>query len=69
MSFKDSLIVAVKEIARIIIFAVPGALIIYFTQNPEVGGAYGVIILAVLRAVDKAIHDNSSVSSNGLLPF
>ena len=59
----------VKEILRLVIFSLPGALILLFTQNPSLAGSYGVPILYILRAIDKGIHEDETVKAKGLLPF
>lgn len=59
----------VKEILRLAIFSLPGALILVFTANPTLAGAYGVPILYILRAIDKGIHEDKTVEAKGLLPF
>jgi len=58
-----------KELGRLALFSLPGALILLLTQSPELAGAYGVPILYVLRAIDKGIHENESTSAKGLVPF
>ena len=60
---------ALKEIGRLIVFSIPGALILLLTESPEIAGAYGVPLLFVLRAVDKGIHENESTDKQGLVPF
>lgn len=64
-----TLIAALKEIGRLVIFALPGALILLFTDNPEIAGTYGIPILFILRAIDKGIHENKEIESRGILPF
>jgi len=66
---KKTLIDGLKEVARLLIFSLPGALILLLTQSPELAGAYGVPILYLLRALDKGIHDNEEVAAKGLVPF
>lgn len=66
---KKPLLEAVKELGRLLIFSLPGALILYFTQSPELAGAYGVPILYLLRALDKGIHEDVNVPAQGLVPF
>lgn len=65
----QSLIAILKEIGRLILFSLPGALILLYTENPELAGAWGIPILYVLRAVDKGIHENENIKANGLAPF
>ena len=57
------------ELLRLAVFSLPGALILLFTQQPELAGAYGVPILFILRSIDKGFHDNKEVDIKGLLPF
>jgi intein-encoded DNA endonuclease-like protein len=66
---KTNIIKFLKEIARLAIFSLPGAAILVLTQNPEIAGTYGTGILFVLRAIDKAIHDDEDIKLKGLLPF
>ena len=68
MNFK-TLKLAFIELARLGLLALPGALILVFTQSPELAGAYGVPILFVLRAIDKGLHDNKETEIKGLVPF
>jgi hypothetical protein len=57
------------EFARLLVFAIPGLLITVLTNNPELGGSAGTIILALLKSVDRGIHEDKSTPSTGLLPF
>lgn len=57
------------ELLRLIAFALPGILIVVFTNNPELGGTAGVIILAVLKAIDRGIHEDEATEAKGILPF
>lgn len=63
------LIAALKEVARLVIFSIPGILITVLTSDPTIAGSFGVPILMVLRAIDKAIHEDKGTASKGLLPF
>lgn len=58
---------ALKEIGRLILFAIPGIVLGYFTSLPETQTT--VIIVMVLRAVDKYIHTNDGIKANGIAPF
>lgn len=60
---------AVLEGARLLVFAIPGILITILTDNPELGGSLGATILLVLKSIDRGIHEDKTVESNGLLPF
>lgn len=65
----QNLLALLKEIGRLIVFSLPGALILLYTENPELAGVWGLPILYILRAVDKAIHESSDTKSQGLIPF
>lgn len=60
---------ALKEVGRLVVFSIPGALILLLTQSPEIAGQWGVPILFLLRAVDKGINENESTAAKGLVPF
>lgn len=64
-----NIIEGLKEILRQIIFSVPGIAIVVMTNDPVLSSGIGLVILMVLRAVDKVIHDDQNITSNGLLPF
>lgn len=66
---KEVLKKAGLELARLVVFALPGLLITVITNNPEVGGAYGAIILGLLKSIDRGVHEDKSTSATGLLPF
>jgi len=66
---KTTLVAFLKELARLVIFSLPGALILLFTQSPELAGAYGVPILYILRSIDKGIHEDETTTAKGLVPF
>lgn len=57
------------ELARLLVFALPGLLITVMTNNPELGGSLGTVILALLKSIDRGIHEDKSTTSTGLLPF
>lgn len=65
---KQNIINALKEAARLVVFALPGIVIQVVSNDPTLSTYAGGIILVILRSLDKAIHDSPS-SSNGLLPF
>lgn len=69
MKQESTLSIALKELGRLVVFAIPAILIQVVTDNPNLTLGYGSVILGVLRAVDKAIHDNPDIKSKGLLPF
>jgi len=60
---------AALEFGRLLVFALPGLLITVLSNNPELGGSVGVLLLAVLKSVDRGIHENPSTDAKGLLPF
>ena len=64
-----TLVAALKEICRLALFSLPGALILLFTENPELAGLWGLPALYILRAIDKAIHEDKSINANGIAPF
>lgn len=57
------------ELARLVVFALPGLLITVMTNNPTLGGSLGTVILALLKSIDRGIHEDTSTSAKGLLPF
>lgn len=59
---------ALLEVLRLAVFALPAAAILFLTESPEVAGQWGVPILFILRAVDKAIHETPN-EAKGLVPF
>lgn len=60
---------AALEFARLVVFALPGILIAVLTSNPELGGAYGALILGILKSIDRGIHEDKTTEAKGLLPF
>lgn len=62
---------ALKEVLRLVVFGVVGIVITYginyFTAVPQTQTS--VIILFVLRAIDKWVHSNPDVKATGLVPF
>lgn len=64
----QNLLAALKELGRLALFSLPGALILLFTESPELAGTWGVPILYILRALDKAIHESES-EIKGIAPF
>lgn len=64
----ENLLAALKELGRLVLFSLPGALILLFTESPELAGQWGVPILYILRALDKAIHESES-EIKGIAPF
>ena len=66
---KVTLVASLKEICRLTLFSLPGALILLFTENPELAGLWGLPILYILRAIDKGIHEDESINATGIAPF
>lgn len=64
-----AIIEGLKEVGRLVIFALPTVLIQIFTDNPALAGTYGTVILIALRAIDKAIHEDKTIKAKGILPF
>lgn len=60
---------ALLEAARLVVFAVPGILIQVVSNDPTLASVYGGLILVVLKAIDRAVHQNSNTSLTGILPF
>lgn len=61
---------ALKEVARLIVFAIPAIVIQVVSSNPGIAEtAIGGILLLLLRGIDRGIHENPKVESNGLVPF
>lgn len=65
----DTFVPMLKELGRLIVFSLPGALILLFTENPELAGQYGIAILFVLRSIDKGLHESPETDVKGLVPF
>lgn len=65
----DTFVPMLKEMGRLLLFALPGALILLFTDNPDLAGQYGIPILFVLRSIDKGLHESQEVEVKGLAPF
>lgn len=57
------------EFARLLVFSIPGLLITVLTNNPELGGTSGGLILAVLKSYDRGVHEDKTNNVKGLLPF
>lgn len=62
-------VAALKEIGRLLVFSLPGALILLLSNSPELAGQYGIPALFLLRAIDKGIHENQDTETKGLVPF
>lgn len=66
---KQALVKALKEAARLLVFAIPGILIQVVSGDASLSAAYGGAILTVLKSVDKYIHTNQNINAVGLVPF
>lgn len=66
---KNAKLEALKEIGRLLLFALPGVFIQIFTDNPDLALGFGVPALALLRYLDKYLHESSDFDSKGLAPF
>lgn len=64
---KNPVVEAAKEIARLVVLAIPGIIIGYLGKLPETETT--VIVLLVLRAVDSYVHHNPNIASQGIVPF
>jgi len=61
---------AILEFLRMVVFAIPGFLILVIQAHPTLlGGTIGALILVVLKAIDRAVHESTSTTATGLLPF
>jgi Na+/melibiose symporter-like transporter len=69
MSNESPLKKALKELGRLVLFAVPGILIQVFTDNAALAASYGGTILLVLKSIDKYIHTDPNNSLSGIAPF
>jgi hypothetical protein len=68
-SKKERLINGLKEAGRLVVLAIPAILIQVLSNDPELSVGLGGTILLVLKAVDRAIHEDKTTKSTGLLPF
>ncbi len=69
---KEVVIAYTKEILRIAILGAVSAVLAYVgtvVANLDPTSVYAVVLTALLRAADKAIHDDKKTKANGLLPF
>lgn len=66
---KKNIINFLKEVARLVACALPGIGIQLVSNDPKLAALYGGLLLAILRAADKAVHDNPDTPSNGFIPF
>jgi hypothetical protein len=68
-SHLKAIVEGLKEVARLLVLSLPALLIELLTDDPNLAAGYGTLILFVLRALDKYIHENPNINKNGLLPF
>lgn len=66
---KTALFEGLKEVGRLVVFALPAVLIQILTDNPALAGTYGTGILILLRALDKGVHEDETIEAKGILPF
>lgn len=66
---REAIIKGLKEAGRLVVFAIPGILIQVVSNDPTLAAVYGGLILTVLKAVDRSIHENPETELKGLLPF
>jgi hypothetical protein len=64
---KQALKEAAKELGRVLLLAGIGWGVSYVSNLPSTQTT--VIVLAVLRWVDKYIHESKDIKVNGLVPF
>lgn len=61
---------ALKEMARVFVLAALPALIIQLQNNTlDLRALLLVGVIAVLKGLDRWIHENPNIKSSGLLPF
>lgn len=63
---------AVKEVARLALFAAIAAVLSWAaTQvaNLDPNSVYTIVLAAALRFADKWVHENKDIKANGLAPF
>lgn len=66
---RNAIIKALKELGRLVVLGIPALAIQLISNNPADALQYGGSTLFVLRALDKYIHENKNLNSDGLLPF
>lgn len=64
---KKALLEAAKELGRVLLFAAIGWGIGYVTSLPE--NTTTAVVLLVLRAADKYVHENPNIEAKGVAPF
>lgn len=68
---KEAIIEAAKEAFRLALFAAVAAIVAYVSQLVEAGDPASLWVLvgtAILRIVDKYIHEDPDIKLNGLSP-
>lgn len=69
----ERLVQAAKEFGRIVFFALPSFVVAlaiqYYTDNPELSTGIGGILLTVLKAYDRGVHEDPTTPSKGIAPF
>lgn len=64
---KTALVEAAKELGRVVVLAAVGFGLAYVTELPQTETT--VVVLAVLRFVDKFLHVSPDTKVSGLVPF
>lgn len=69
----DNLKTAALEFARLLVLGIPaflvGLAINAWTNDPTFSTGVGSVVLGLLKAYDRQIHEDPSNSKTGLLPF
>lgn len=60
---------AFLELFRLVVFALPALLIQLLTNDPGLAFGLGTPLLALLKTIDKYVHENPDSDISGLLPF
>lgn len=63
----DPQLEAVKEAGRVVVLALVSWLVSYVAGLPQTETT--AILLVVLRALDKYVHEDKSIKFDGLVPF
>lgn len=69
---KSAVVEAVKEGGRLAFFAAIAALVAYATERLgafDPSSVYVVVGTALLRVVDKYVHENKDIEAQGVAPF
>ena len=69
---KEAILEAVKEVARLALFAALTAAVAWATERLsglDPSSTFYIIGTVVLRFVDKFLHSNEDISATGISPF